>query len=67
MDLVLNRSDIYEFLIPHACQKEIHRIFELGNIIKKEYEPEGLKVKVELNKEDVWEFEDFFAKKLLTF
>lgn len=63
VDLVLNRSAIYDLFIPHNCQKVINRVFELGNIITKEYEADGLQIKVELNREDVWEFDEFVLEK----
>ena len=57
VDDQLNMAHKVSFLIPHIEQKAISQMFELGDILKKEYREDGVLLQVILNDEDLYMFE----------
>ena len=57
VDEQLNMAHKFSFLIPHIEQKAISQMFELGDILKKEYRNDGVLMQVIINDEDLYMFE----------
>ena len=62
IDENLNFSKKHVLLLPHANQKDINLLHELGRISNKNYLSEGLEVEVELNSDDFRKFEKYEIK-----
>jgi GTPase len=59
VDKKLNAAHEHSLLIPHAEQKVLSSLFELGEVLSKEYHEDGVLIKVLLNDEDLYRFENW--------
>ncbi|MCD4819003.1 MAG: GTPase HflX [Candidatus Cloacimonetes bacterium] len=62
MDEIVNISKHYRFFIPHSDQKAVNFFYKIGNVISKEFDENGIKLHVEMNKEDLYGYEKYIVE-----